>query len=686
MRDGVFPEPDGAGGRAGNPGPVLAGLPGFVWRGVLCGAALTALALCGRLEAGRFVYAACFAAAFAALVWAVRGWPGHCLRRRTTLAILALGLGFRLLFLWAWPADTDVFRYIVEGDMQLAGANPYLTPPNDPGLPGLLSEAAGSVLARVNQPGLSAAYPPLAELAFRAVAALSPTPLAFRAVFALVDLLSVLVLAGVLARRGLPPAWLALYALCPLSLVMGAGEGHLDALTALGVALAWAAFAARRDGLGFLCLGAAGLVKYPALLLMAFFLRPGNLSRAWWGLVPLAAFWPYREAGGALFASLAAFAGHVAHGGPLTALLWPLCAGAAPAVSLALGGAALAVAWLVVQDRERGPVLACVIGLGALPTVYPWYFLMALPLWTVRPGRSLLWLLAAQGLCVSPVWLRGASLGGEGVLLAMAWIPALVLAFFPGGFPGLAVPGRRFAPAGRLSVVVPARNEAGGIVRCLASLARAGVYEVIVADGGSTDGTVALARNLGATLVAAGGGRGGQIAAGLAACRGEAVLVLHADAVAAPDVPARIVRALARCPEAAGGVVGMGYDRTSPGLFLLAGLNALRARTVGIGFGDQGQFFRREALDGAGGYPAMALMEDVEVSLRLRQAGETLYLGGGVRVSGRRWAGPGFGGKAAGVVGLCLVYLLGRRLGFADPTGRRYYLRYYGRAPHHTAV
>lgn len=660
---------------------VFAGLPGHFWRGLLCGAALVALALCGRLEAGRWAYAAGFAGAFAALVLAVRGWPGGGSRGRVTAAVLALGLVARLLFVWAWPVDTDVFRYIVEGDMQLAGGNPYLTAPADPRLPGLLSAPAAAVLGRVNHPELSAAYPPLAELFCRAVAAVSPTPLVFRAAVALADLLAALALAVVLARHRLPPAWLALYVLSPLSLVMGAGEGHLDVLVALGVSLALAAFAARRDGWGFLCLGAAGLVKYPALLLIPFFLRPGNLRQAAACLVPLASFWPYRAAGPAFFQSLAAFAGHVAQGGPLTALVWPLCGAFAPAVSLGIGGAALGVGWLAVQDRGRGPLFAGLTGLAALPTVYPWYFLMVLPFWTLRPGWPALWLLAAQGLAVTPTWLRGQDLGGQGAAMAVIWLSFLLLLTLSAWRPGLAVPAGPAKRPRRLSVVVPTRNEGSSLGRCLESLDGTGAAEVVVADGGSTDGTASLAAGYGAKVVAAGGGRGGQIAAGLAACRGDVVLVLHADAVVTPDVPARVMAALDRCPEAVGGVVGMAYDARRPGLGVLGLLNALRARFGGIGFGDQGQFFRREALRDAGGFPAMALMEDVELSLRLRQAGETLCLGGGVTASGRRWAGPGFGGKAAGVVAMCLGYLAARRLGWADATGRRYFRRYYGREP-----
>jgi hypothetical protein len=350
-------------------------------------------------------------------------------------------------------------------------------------------------------------------------------------------------------------------------------------------------------------------------------------------------------------------------------------------VSLGLGGAALFAGWLAVQDRGRGPLFAGLTGVAALPTVYPWYFLMVLPLWTLRPGRPVLWLLAAQGLAVTPSWLRGQDLGGQGAAMAMVWLPFLLLLACSAWRPGPALPASLPKSPRRLSVVVPARNEGRGLGRCLESLEGTGVGEIVVADGGSTDGTASLAAGLGAKVVAAGGGRGGQIAAGLAVCRGEAILVLHADAVVAPDVPARILAALARHPEAAGGVVGMAYDARRPGLGVLGLLNALRARFLGIGFGDQGQFFRREALEGAGGFPALALMEDVELSLRLREAGETLCLGGGVTASGRRWAGAGFGGKAAGVVAMCLGYLAARRLGLSDPTGRRYFRRYYGREP-----
>lgn len=650
---------------------------------------LFVLALCGTFAAGRGVYAASWFAAFGALAWAVRRFPAWP-RGRTVAVLLGLGLGLRLVFVWAWPADSDVARYVVEGALQRAGGNPYALAPGDPRYAALLPEAVRPLLTAVNHKELAAAYPPLAELYCRFVAGISPTPFGFKCAAALADLLGCAVLAAWLGRRGEAMAVLSLAALNPLSLAMGAGEGHLDAAMIPLVALAMTAYGARRDGWGFLCLGAAAMVKYPVLVLVAFSLRRENASKAWLALVPLASFGFFLGDGGRFFASLFAFAGYNAYGGPVTALLWPLLGRAAPAASLALGGALLAVLWLAVQDFRRGPLAALVVTLACLPTVYPWYFLPLVPLWTARPSLAVWWLLAAQGLVAAPTWLRPQGLGGEGLAMAVVWLPVLALTVRGWYRPAFLAAQKAWGAVHGLSVVVPTRNEAARLGACLDALGpalrRGELLDVVVADGGSHDDTVAVAAAHGARVVTAAGGRGGQIAAGLAACRGGAVLVVHADCQCRADVPRRVLAALAAEPQLAGGAVGMRFGGGGPGLWLIVGLNALRARATGISFGDQGQFFRRDALDSVGGLPAMALMEDVELALRLREAGETTLLGGGLTVSPRRWDGQGFGAKVGGVLRLFCAYLTGRRLGLADPTGRRYYLRYYGRTPHHTAM
>ncbi len=109
----------------------------------------------------------------------------------------------------------------------------------------------------------------------------------------------------------------------------------------------------------------------------------------------------------------------------------------------------------------------------------------------------------------------------------------------------------------------------------------------------------------------------------------------------------------------------------------IAWLNNLRAMVTGIAFGDQAQFVRAEALRRIGGVPALMLMEDVELSLRLKTAGRVVYLGQGVRASGRRWQQGSFRKNFLMVVGLFFRYLLKRRLGL-NPDERRYYRKYYG--------
>jgi hypothetical protein len=647
------------------------------------------LALCGWLGAGRWLFAGLFLAACAGLWLGVAKFPAALPRGRALVAILAVGLALRGLFVWAWPADSDLNRSVVEGALQTAGGNPYLLAPADPRTAALLPVGLGPILANVNHKDLTAVYPPLSELAFRLVATVSPTRHAFKLAAATTDFGACLALAGLVIRLGLPVQALALYAANPLVVTMTAGEGHCDALAALFLCLAMLLFTGRRDRTGFVCLGAAGMAKYLAFGLAPFLCRPGRNRIALFTLLPLVLFAPFAGAGGHVFDSLGTMTAHMAFGAPLGVVLRPVCGPATPLVAGGLVLAALAGIWLTVQDPWRGALAAGTVILAGLPVLYPWYFLLIIPLLVVRPQPAWLWLCAGQGLVASPTWLRSTDLGGEPFLILLVWLVFGLLLVWGWRRPSGLLTARRFEPVQTLSVVIPTRDEADRLGRLLASLAparkRGEIADVVVADGGSRDATVAVALAHGATVVTTGPSRGGQIAAGVVRARGEAVLVLHADAVCAPDVPARVLACLARYPAVTGGAVGMRFAAGGRRLGLVARLNAWRAAMTGLSFGDQGQFFRRKALDAVGGFPAMALMEDVELGLRLREAGETVLLGGGLIVSGRRWRKRGLKRNTLGVLTLFGRYLLERRLGWTDVTGVRYYRAYYGRPPHQTA-
>jgi rSAM/selenodomain-associated transferase 2 len=191
----------------------------------------------------------------------------------------------------------------------------------------------------------------------------------------------------------------------------------------------------------------------------------------------------------------------------------------------------------------------------------------------------------------------------------------------------------------RLAVVVPTLNEAGHLSATLASLTAqtAPAERVVVADGGSSDRTVELARKLGANvLIAPGRGRGGQVAAAVTQLDEDAVLIAHADMLFLPDALRMIRCHLAANPDCPGGCLGHRFDSPRRVFRLMEWFDRRRAMR-GESYGDQAQFFRRDRLGEAGGFPDLPIMEDVELSRRLRRLGRPVYLDVPVTVSPRRF-------------------------------------------------
>jgi glycosyltransferase involved in cell wall biosynthesis len=190
-----------------------------------------------------------------------------------------------------------------------------------------------------------------------------------------------------------------------------------------------------------------------------------------------------------------------------------------------------------------------------------------------------------------------------------------------------------------LAVVIPTLNEEKSLPGLLASLQKQSMPAecIIVADGGSTDSTISEARQGGANVVLAPGrGRGGQIAAAMAQVTEEIVFVAHADMILPPLALEAVRRSLAETPRCPGGCLGHRFDQASLVLRAVEWWDRQRARR-GTSYGDQAQFFRRELLRTANGFPDQPIMEDVELSRRLRSLGVPLYLDLPVTVSARRF-------------------------------------------------
>jgi rSAM/selenodomain-associated transferase 2 len=190
----------------------------------------------------------------------------------------------------------------------------------------------------------------------------------------------------------------------------------------------------------------------------------------------------------------------------------------------------------------------------------------------------------------------------------------------------------------KLSIIIPVLNEAASIADALTALAplRARGAEVIVVDGGSRDRTIVVARPLADRVIAAPRGRGVQMNAGAASATGDVLLFLHADTRLPPDAD-RIVLAGLNASSRKWGRFDVRIAGRSPLLPLIAAFMNWRSRATGIVTGDHAMFAARAAFAAAGGFPDIPLMEDIELSRRLKRTGRPLCLPARVTTSGRRW-------------------------------------------------
>ena len=214
-----------------------------------------------------------------------------------------------------------------------------------------------------------------------------------------------------------------------------------------------------------------------------------------------------------------------------------------------------------------------------------------------------------------------------------------------------------------LSIIIPALNEADGIAAALSALAplRARGAEVIVADGGSRDGTAERAAPYVDAVIVASRGRAAQMNAGAACARGEILLFLHADTLLPDAADALIIEGLQRARRDWGR-----FDVTIAGrhplLRVVERLMNLRSRLTGIATGYQAIFVTKSLFTAAGGYPEIALMEDVALCGRLKRFGPPLCLKHRLTTSGRRWEERGVLRTILLMWRLRLAYWLG-----ADP-------------------
>ena len=214
-----------------------------------------------------------------------------------------------------------------------------------------------------------------------------------------------------------------------------------------------------------------------------------------------------------------------------------------------------------------------------------------------------------------------------------------------------------------LTIVIPALDAAETLKDTLDSVEEgraAGLLgEVLVADGGSGDGTEALACAAGAKVLKAERGRGPQLAAGGTAAKGPWLLFLHADSRPAPGW-AQSVREFIEAPgaEARAGWFRLQLDDPGPGARRIERLANWRARRLGLPYGDQGLLISRSLYDQLGGYQPLPLMEDVALVRRIGRA-RLHALPATITTSARRYRRDGLWWRPTRNVLLVTGYFLG---------------------------
>ncbi|MHB1850518.1 MAG: TIGR04283 family arsenosugar biosynthesis glycosyltransferase [Acidimicrobiales bacterium] len=227
-----------------------------------------------------------------------------------------------------------------------------------------------------------------------------------------------------------------------------------------------------------------------------------------------------------------------------------------------------------------------------------------------------------------------------------------------------------------VAIVVPTLNEAEGIVAVLRQLRRGFPdCELVVVDGGSSDATAALAAGH-ARVLHSSAGRAVQMNAGASATSAPVLWFVHADCRIDPVALGQIRAALAD-PGVVGGGLSLRFDRRSIGLDYLAWSSTKRARHLHQVFGDQAMFVRRDAFESLGGFPEIAIMEDLELSRRLARHGRLVVLPATSTASSRRLVDHGTWSMIVFMQSLKACYFLGvapekiRRLYRAGPPWKR---------------
>lgn len=368
------------------------------------------------------------------VVYAIAGWrvstrpDDHPARALThdVRVIWLVAVSMRLALLPLTPElSDDVYRYLWDGHVQLAGVNPYVLAP----AAGELEPLRTGWHHLINNPTVPTIYPPLAQMAFALLGLVGSSILLSKVLWIGCDLATAAVLAGIArdAGRDHRPV-LILYLWAPLLVVEVAWSAHLEPLGLLAMALAIRWAQASRGVASGVALALSTLTKFaPAAALPALVRRHGWQPLMAFGVTVLALYVPYASAGGALFTGLRTYGEHWWFMKGAFSILEGVTGEPEPARRVAGLMVVAVVAWTTLRrfDLERALLWTMGAGLILTPTLHPWYVLWILPMAALRGSRA--WLLLCGLAFIGYFGLTGYQESGEWAQPPLAraalWLP-----------------------------------------------------------------------------------------------------------------------------------------------------------------------------------------------------------------------------------------------------------------------
>jgi hypothetical protein len=648
-------------------------MPLFITSLILYFFSLAWLSLHGPTGNGGWLFIAAYLLSFAGMLGIWHWWPQHISRNIETILLIALiSRGFFI----PYPASDDVNRYVWEGRIQNFGFNPYTTPPSSPELSNIRTD----YWSDINHKDVPAVYGPAAQLLFKGLSYFSESLLAYKIVFIGFDIATMLVLIMLLRFLAVPIRHTVLYAFNPLVILFISGEGHVESIPIFFILLALYLLIKRKDAWAFLMVGCACMCKWNYALLFPFFIRPGNMRHMFFLVVPILTVFLYAVNPLHLLEVPVKFGTQSHYNGLLFTTLKSFL-DVRTTVDICYGVLFFASGTIFLLTPN--PLRAVFLGMGCFlfcsPTVHPWYLMMIVPLFVLY--RSPGWLVWFSTISITfftiyrciqtGVWAQADWQIIAEYLPVISVFLILILSKLKSDY-------HTYLEPLSVSVIIPVLNEIDTIDAVLQSVIKQTRKpdKIIVVDGGSTDGTIEKASSFsGVQVIQSGKGRGTQIAAGVQVASSDILLILHADSIVAPQALSRMVAALEKAPSASGGSFSAVYNNTSFKYRLIEMLNNARAGITGISFGDQAQFFRKEAVS----VPDYMLMEDVELAFRIKEAGTVLFIPNGVVSSTRRWQKQGYLLNFFRVIFLTLSFIFLRRFWQIRDHGDWYYQAYYGK-------